>query len=114
MRLTPALLVALGLSGCVTVPTGGPTVTGSPAISPIEQQLNNRTIRSDVFSGQLTSAGFIEGNHDLYGQGGNWYVRGSTLCLNFGFNFEQCGTAQVNPGLLLHNVPGGQIGYAMQ
>lgn len=121
MRLTPLILAtatALALSGCVaaTVPGTSPT-QGSPAgISSLEQQLNNRSIRSDVFAGQLLAEGFIEGSHDTYGRGGTWYVQGSTLCLNFGFNFLSCGNAEFANGVLLHYTEqaGPPIGYDYQ
>lgn len=120
MRLFPCALAgatALVLSGCVvaTAPGTSPTTT-TPAVSQLESQLNNRSIRSDIFAGQLTAGGAINGGHDLYGRGGSWSVNGSTLCLNFGFTVTECGPAEIANGVLVHYVPGprGPIGYDMQ
>jgi hypothetical protein len=124
MPLRPFFLVvaaALTLSACVPAPVyvGGPVVvppTGGSADSQLRLQLADRSIRSDVFAGQLDSNGLIRGSHDIYGSGGNWSVEGNTLCMNFGFNYQACGFAEFANGALLHySEPGSvPIGYDYQ
>ncbi len=116
-----AALAALALSACVAAPTNfvGPTVT-PPTVnstdSPLRLQLADRSIRSDVFAGQLDANGLIRGSHDIYGSGGNWSVEGDNLCLIFGYTYQACGFAQLSNGVLLHySEPGSiPIGYDYQ